>query len=255
MACEVFIPFKPRAATLTVIEQANTIIDEYLAQDFKLTLRQLFYQFVTRHLLENIFTNYKRLGVIVRNARDGGLIDWDAIEDRTREVHEHVFWEQPRGHHQRSHRAVSRRPVGGAALSAGGVDREGCAARRDRGRLHRAARAVLRPSRQQLTDAAVGQARFAEYLDQGLIPLVLNLLDHDPNGIDMSRDNEARLKLYARTEIEVRRIALNMDQVREHNPPENFVKESDTRTSGYRQRFFSSTSAMRASPRRWCTPF
>src|SRR5262249_32792050 len=74
MACEVFIPFKPRAATLTVIKQANTIIDEYLAQDFKLTLKQLFYQFVSRHLLENIFTNYKRLGVIVRNARDGGLI-------------------------------------------------------------------------------------------------------------------------------------------------------------------------------------
>jgi hypothetical protein len=53
----------------------------------------------------------------------------------------------------------------------------------------------------------------------------------------MSRDNEDRLKLYARTEIEVRRIALNMDQVREHNPPENFVKESDSRTNAYRQRF------------------
>ena len=97
MACEVFIPFKPRAATLSVIEQANTIIDEYLAQDFKLTLRQLFYQFVSRRLLQNIFTNYKRLGVIVRNARDGGLIDWDAIEDRTREVHDHVFWNNPAG--------------------------------------------------------------------------------------------------------------------------------------------------------------
>src|SRR5215471_2627579 len=79
--------------------------------------------------------------------------------------------------------------------------------------------------------------RFARYLDQGLIPLVLHLADHDPNGIDMTRDNIKRLALYARHEIEVRRIALNMDQVRPHNPPPSFVKDGDTRTSGYRERF------------------
>ena len=37
--------------------------------------------------------------------------------------------------------------------------------------------------------------------------------------------------------VEVRRIALNMDQVRQYNPPPNFVKDGDTRTSGYRERF------------------
>jgi hypothetical protein len=79
--------------------------------------------------------------------------------------------------------------------------------------------------------------RFAEYLDQGLIPLVLHLADHDPNGLDMTRDNIKRLALYARQEVEVRRIALNMDQVREFNPPPSFVKDGDTRTSGYRERF------------------
>jgi hypothetical protein len=35
-----------------VVEQANTIIGEYQAQGFLLTLRQLFYQFVARGLLE-----------------------------------------------------------------------------------------------------------------------------------------------------------------------------------------------------------
>jgi hypothetical protein len=79
--------------------------------------------------------------------------------------------------------------------------------------------------------------RFAEYLDQGLIPLVLHLADHDPNGIDMTRDNIQRLALYARHEIGVRRIALNMNQVRQYNPPPSFVKDGDTRTSGYRERF------------------
>ena len=56
--------------------------------------------------------------------------------------------------------------------------------------------------------------RFAGLFDQGLIPMVLHLADHDPNGIDMTRDNTERLALYARHEVEVRRIALNIDQVR-----------------------------------------
>ena len=53
----------------------------------------------------------------------------------------------------------------------------------------------------------------------------------------MTRDNIERLALYARQEVEVRRIALNWDQVRQHNPPPSFVKDGDTRTSGYRERF------------------
>jgi hypothetical protein len=75
-----------RELSLIVVEQANTIITEYLVQEFWLTLRQLFDQFVARSLLENNFKQYKRLGNVIRNARDGGLVDRDAIEDRTREV-------------------------------------------------------------------------------------------------------------------------------------------------------------------------
>jgi hypothetical protein len=41
MSCEVFIPYKPHAATFKVVEQANAIIGEYLAQGFPLTLRQI----------------------------------------------------------------------------------------------------------------------------------------------------------------------------------------------------------------------
>src|SRR5215510_3822500 len=238
MACELFIPRKPHAATLTVVEQANTIIKEYLAQDFRLTLRQLFYQFVARALLENAFKEYKRLGGIIRNARDGGLIDWDAIEDRTREVHKHTFWNNP-GHIISDDAEVYRedlwkgqryRPevwIEKDALI--GVIEGVCTELRVPYFAHRG-------NNSQTLQYQAGK-RFAGYLDQGLIPLVLHLADHDPNGIDMTRDNIERLALYARADIEVRRIALNLDQVRRYNPPPSFVKEGDTRTSGYRDRF------------------
>jgi len=90
MACEAFIDYRPRTPTMVVIDQAVAIIAEYLDQGLKLTLRQLFYQFVARALLENVFQNYKRLGRIISEARDGGFIDWDAMEDRVREVQTHV---------------------------------------------------------------------------------------------------------------------------------------------------------------------
>src|SRR6516162_7085350 len=95
MTRECFVLYKPQAKTLAVVEQANGIIAEYLDHGLKLTLRQLFYQFVARALLENVFQNYKRLGRIVNDARDGGLIDWDAMEDRVREVHAHSAWDDP----------------------------------------------------------------------------------------------------------------------------------------------------------------
>ena len=40
-------------ASLLLIKQANAIIAEYTRDDYVLTLRQLYYQFVARGLIEN----------------------------------------------------------------------------------------------------------------------------------------------------------------------------------------------------------
>jgi hypothetical protein len=59
------------ATSRKLIEQANTIIAEYTAQGFDLTLRQLYYQFVSRDLIPNTQKSYKNLGSIVNDARFG----------------------------------------------------------------------------------------------------------------------------------------------------------------------------------------
>ncbi len=79
--------------------------------------------------------------------------------------------------------------------------------------------------------------RFADQLGLGLTPVVLHLADHDPSGIEMTRDVEKRLELYAGETIEVRRLALNMSQVRRFRPPPNFAKESDANLGKYRREF------------------
>jgi len=84
-----------RADTLADIVQANRIIAEYMAAGFKLTLRQLYYQFVARDLIPNTQRSYKRLGSIINDGRLAGLIDWEAIEDRTRNVESLAHWDDP----------------------------------------------------------------------------------------------------------------------------------------------------------------
>jgi hypothetical protein len=85
-----------RAKALGMIEQANAIIDEYAGQGFDLTLRQLFYQFVARGLIANTQREYKNLGSVVNDGRLAGLVDWESIVDRTRNLRELSHWSSPR---------------------------------------------------------------------------------------------------------------------------------------------------------------
>jgi hypothetical protein len=55
----------------------------------------------------------------------------------------------------------------------------------------------------------------------------------------MSRDNRERLAMFAGRGVEVRRLALNIDQVREHRLPPNAAKETDSRYASYAREFGS----------------
>src|SRR5258708_1982254 len=225
MSREAFAETKFRNATLAVIEQANHIITEFMNQGFVLTLRQLYYQFVARALIENRQSEYKRLGTIIKDGRRAGLIDWDAIEDRTREVHVHSSWDSPadiidtvaRQYREDLWQDQPYRPevwIEKDALL--GVIEGICTE-------WRVPYFACRGNNSEHLQYQAGK-RFEEYLDEGLTPIVLHLGDHDPNGIDMTRDNRDRLALYARADVKVRRLVLNKDQLRRYPPPPNLAK-------------------------------
>src|SRR5450631_751703 len=83
------------SARLQTIDTANRILEEYAAQGYDLTLRQLYYQFVARAIIPNRDSEYDKLGELVNDARLAGLIDWDHIVDRTRQVHANNHWDSP----------------------------------------------------------------------------------------------------------------------------------------------------------------
>ena len=66
---------------------------------------------------------------------------------------------------------------------------------------------------------------------------IFHLGDHDPSGIDMTRDNLDRLQMFSRGKVQVERLALNMDQVRQYSPPPNPAKTTDSRYLSYIQEY------------------
>lgn len=235
------INFQPKS--LAVIEHANQIAESYRRQGYSLTLRQLYYRFVAADLIANRQSEYKRLGSIINDARYAGLFDWALLEDRTRNVQggdgsmtdpaetiepyyfSTALWE---GQTQRIEVWVEKDAL---------VDVIGQAARRVR-TPYFSCRGYTSAS--ELWAAA---QRIEGYLDEEDVTsvTVLHLGDHDPSGIDMTRDITDRLSEfldgdgYDSFDLKVRRIALNMDQIRTYDPPPNPAKTTDSRYIGYRR--------------------
>ena len=79
--------------------------------------------------------------------------------------------------------------------------------------------------------------RLLGYIEQNQQPIILHFGDHDPSGIDMTRDIEEKMRLFGAYGVEVRRLALTMDQVETYEPPPNPAKARDPRFVGYLAEF------------------
>ena len=225
------------ATRLAVIEQANQIIEDYQAQGFDLTLRQLYYQFVARGLIPNRIQEYKRLGDTINSGRLAGLIDWLSIADRTRNVRGLSHWDTPadimrdvseqfnvnKWGSQPNYVEVWIEKDALVGVIAGVCDEFdipyfSCRGYTSQSEMWVAAQRMRHHARNQEVT-------------------ILHFGDHDPSGIDMTRDIRDRLNLFGVSLLEVRRLALNMPQVEKFNPPPNPAKETDSRFAGYIREF------------------
>lgn len=232
---QAFIDKRFQRSSVEIIAAAEAIIEEYAAQGYSLTLRQLYYQFVARGYIPNNMRSYKRLGSIINDARLAGYIDWLAIEDRTRNVHGNPHWDTPadivescRDQYREDLWASQPRRVEvwieKEALV--GVIAKTC---RDNDVPYFACRGYVSQSEQWRA--------YRRSLEHPYV--ILHLGDHDPSGIDMTRDNDDRLNDVFGGRVEVRRLALNIDQVEHYNPPPNPAKLTDSRVDSYIAQFGS----------------
>lgn len=225
--------------SLAVIATCNSIIREYTAAGYILTLRQLYYQLVSRDIIPNKQSEYKRVGSIVNDGRLAGLIDWDALEDRTRNVKSIGHWDSPES-------------IIAAVADQYAIDKwEGQLVRPEVWIEKDALVGVIEricneldvsyfscrgyTSQSEMWGAA---QRFIKNARDGQETHVVHLGDHDPSGIDMSRDIEERIQMFMAHHgyggyLNFTRIALNQNQVDQYQPPPNPAKSTDSRFQGY----------------------
>ncbi len=244
--------------SLQVIGQARAICADYAEQGYDLTLRQLYYQFVSRDLVENTERSYKRLGSIINDARLAGLLDWDYIVDRTRNLKALAHWNSPADLVKSAAQQFrmdrwAQQPVYVEVW----IEKDALV-----GVLESACPQEDVPffscrgytSQSEIWGAA---QRLGAHINAGRQVVVIHLGDHDPSGIDMTRDIEERLAMFiaidlgfeasgctpedyliaTERDLHVQRIALNQGQVEEYKPPPNPAKLTDSRARSYVRKF------------------
>jgi hypothetical protein len=189
-----------------------------------LTLRQVYYQLVSRDLIENSEKSYKHIGNLVNNGRLAGLIDWQAIEDRTRTLRRLSHWETP-SEIVESAANQYRRDLweGQDRYCEVWVEKDAliCIVEQAASRLDCPCFSCRGyTSQSEMWGAAM---RFIEKSENSRECVLIHLGDHDPSGIDMTRDIRERLAMFGAS-VDVKRIALNMPQIEEYNPPPNPAK-------------------------------
>lgn len=248
MACEQFQSINFREATLILIDKCNTILDQYSEAGYDMTLRQLYYQLVATDEIPNSQKEYDKLGVIVNNARLAGLIDWEAIVDRTRSLKGLSHWDKPSdimdsvAYSYRLDKWATQkyRPevwIEKDALA--GVFQRVC---NELDVPYFSCRGYTSQS-----EMYAASKRFLSYEEDDQTAYIFHFGDHDPSGIDMSRDIQDRLNLFG-TSIEFDRLALNMNQVRKYKPPPNPAKIQDTRAHAYIKQFGAQSWELDALP-------
>lgn len=237
-----------------VIANANRLLVDYSRQGFVLTLRQIYYRFVALDLFpddrkwvvrnkrwarssrgtKNAEPNYKWLGQLLGEARLAGLVDWDMMEDRMRALAdlehfdggEDVLKKAASWYHVDMWARQKYRPevwIEKDALS--GVIAGVC---RENDVPYFCCRGYT-----SLSEMWRASMRLRDHLENGYLPYIIHFGDHDPSGVDMSRDIFDRLTKTFLADCEFHRVALNMDQINEFNPPPNPVKTTDSRHGVY----------------------
>lgn len=216
------------------IEQCNEIIEEYVEAGYTMTLRQLYYQLVSRDIIPNLERSYKNLSSLVSQARLAGMMDWDAIEDRNRqpdtpsefknldELVEAALssYRLPRWDGQPNYVElwVEKDALAGVLQP-----------------LAHAAHITLMVNRGYSSQSAMFESakRFIRAERRGQRPTLLYLGDLDPSGEDMVRDIRDRMEMFGVVDLTVSKVALTMVQVKMYKPPPNPAKLTDPRAAAY----------------------
>lgn len=227
-----------------VINNIVSIVDRYSAMGYRLTLRQLHYQFVG-HVLGyvNHQSAYSKLGAILDDCRYGGVIDWNAIVDRGRKPHLQYAVANVKHALQDTYDQYKvDRQLGQKIHVEVWTEKDALSEILETSTSKYHLRLCV--NKGYTSSSAIYEAykRFQNNIvakDQEVS--VLYVGDHDPSGIDMIRDVTDRLNFMLGSSLvgwlRVYPICLTMQQIKKYKLPPNPTKITDSRAKGYIKQF------------------
>ena len=231
-------------ANRIMLERINTILEEYRNDGYVLTLRQLYYQLVSKDIIPNNDREYAKLSNILKKGRMAGIVDWSAIEDRVR-VPKLPYWVRDVQHAIQDTIEQYRvdRMQGQQRNIEIWVEKDALSnvLFRVTSKYH----IRLMVNRGYSSISAMYDAH--RRLRSG--DVILYFGDHDPSGKDMVRDIRERMEEFGR-EVDVRPVALTMEQIRRFNPPPNPAKITDPRAKWYIREYGRTSWELDALPPR-----
>ena len=213
------------AKTQALLEATIDILNDH----HPMTLRQVFYQLVSRQVIENTKSRYQALSKLLVQARLDGTIPWDWVEDRTRRPRKVSMWNGLSDFAETVRRAY-RRDVW--ATQPGYLE-----VWLEKDALSGIFMDVLDPYGVTLNvgrgydgwDSIHNAAlRFEGEEDT----TILYFGDFDPSGEDMVRSLRERLGELG-AEPEIVKCALTLEDVEGYNLPPDFTKKTDSRRAAF----------------------
>jgi len=211
--------------TIELIEAAYNVLAEY----HPMTVRQVYYQLVSRHVIENKPSEYQKVSRILTDSRKNQFIPWQWIEDRVRQPRTVSMWQDLpdfMGTVKHAYRKDiwNDQPVylevwlekdALSGVFADITERYGI---------------TLVVGRGYNSWSAYKEAASRFAIDKPAF--ILYFGDFDPSGEDIVRALRESLDFFE-TSPEIIKVALTLEDVKEYNLPPDFAKKTDTRSKAF----------------------
>jgi len=216
---------KMAKATGDLIFQAKEILVEY--RPTPMTLRQLYYQLVSRGFVKNNAAEYRKLSKAIVTARQNGIIPWDWIEDRMRKPRYVSMWS---GMNQ-----FGISVLRAYRLNVWSSQPQYVEVWLEKDALSGIFEDILEPYGVTLNvgrgydgwtsikDAA------RRYKEIGKPVSILYFGDFDPSGEDMNKSLEERLNFFKGFTATIDKVAILKDDIEKYDLPPALAKKTDTR--------------------------
>ena len=223
------------------VTAVNQVINQY---SIPLTLRQIYYRLVAAGLIPNRRSAYNGLSAQLVKAREAGEVDERRINDRTRSIEDRAF-DSPEDFldaaiYTTKNRFFRRFWTTQETYCEAWVEKDALS-QVIAGAVEEL-NTIVAPSRGYSSYSYVRGAirRFQNNRGDAERVVILHFADHDPFGLDMTRDLQDRFNAYSRGflfSVEVKRIALSFDQVQKYKLVPNPTKITDSRVGAYMARY------------------